>query len=423
MSNRKLAKLSLLAGISALLFTLGLNQPVNAFSYKNWPADYKSEWKMHTLTAKELETVVKYYPSSSDNSSKCPGRKNGVGTICYPTTYYGQGGTITKNYLAFSVFNGDNGNNYIYFADRKSPYKVQKVISGNWKHQNSFYYSWDTNAFLVDETTKCYSGINGNLVPCKKEDAAAWSGMGRGLTWQGRAEFKEYVALAVWDCHCTAFGQKISYQENENAIFIYKTKDKQLHKTLHIPKSLVDGEIEDISFDSNGDLYIYYNGHHPYTLSWYRVKGSVIASDLGGGSSSGGQDKDPEVIIAPPRKAQCATILLPWCEKAEDDGEATINSIIRFVIGTITVGITVLGTIGIIYSGFLFMTARENQAQVTKAKQRIIEIVIGFILWALAATIISFFLPSDSGEELNATINTLYSKNIDQSNNQPPHSA
>ena len=69
------------------------------------------------------------------------------------------------------------------------------------------------------------------------------------------------------------------------------------------------------------------------------------------------------------------------------------------------------------------MTARENQAQVTKAKQRIIEIVIGFILWALAATIISFFLPSDSGEELNATINTLYSKNIDQSNNQPPHSA
>ena len=154
MSNRKLAKLSLLAGIGALFFAVGLNQPVNAFSYKNWPADYKSEWKMHTLTAKELETVVKYYPNSSDNSSKCPGRKSGVGTICYPTTYYGQGGTITKNYLAFSVFNGDNSNNYIYFADRKSPYKVKKVISGNWKHQNSFYYSWDTNAFLVDETTK-----------------------------------------------------------------------------------------------------------------------------------------------------------------------------------------------------------------------------------------------------------------------------
>ena len=50
---------------------------------------------MHTLTAKELETVAKYYSSSSDNSSKYPGRKNGVGAICYPTTYYGQGGTIT----------------------------------------------------------------------------------------------------------------------------------------------------------------------------------------------------------------------------------------------------------------------------------------------------------------------------------------
>ena len=415
MSNRKLAKLLLLVGIGALFFAVGLNQPVNAYSYKNWPADYKREWKIQTLTTKELETVVKYYPSSSGNSSKCPGRKNGVGTICYPTTYYGQGGTITKNYLAFSVFKGDNSNNYIYFADRKSPYKVQKVISGNWKHQNSFYYNWNTNAFLVDETTKCYSGINGNLVSCKKEGASAWGGMGRGLTWQGRAQFKEYVALAVWDCHCTTFGQKISYRENENAIFIYKTKGKQLYKTLHIPKSLVDGEIEDVSFDSNGDLYIYYNGHHPYTLSWYRVKGSVIASDLGGGSSgggsSGGQDEDPEIIVAPPRKTECATIFLPWCKKAEDDGKGTINSIIRFVIGTITVGITVLGTIGIIYSGFLFMTARENQAQATKAKRRIIEIVIGLILWVLAAAIISFFLPSDSGEELNATINTPYSKN------------
>ena len=75
-------------------------------------------------------------------------------------------------------------------------------------------------------------------------------------------------------------------------------------------------KIEDVSFDSNGDLCIYHNGHHPYILSWYKVKGSVIASDLGG-SSSGGQDKGPEAIIVPPRKAQCAAILLPWCEKAE----------------------------------------------------------------------------------------------------------
>ena len=235
--------------------------------------------------------VAKYYPSSSGNSSHCPGRSNGVGTVCYPTTYYGQGGIITKNYFAFSVFKGDSSNNYIYFADRKSPYKVKKTISGNWGHMSSFYYSWDTNVFKVDEDNRCYSGVNGEKVGCKNEGAKAWSGMGHGLTWQGRAQFNGYVALAVWNCNCSDFGQKWGYRENENAVFIYKTNSQNIYKTLHIPKTVVNGEIEDVSFDSNGDLYIFYNGHNPYTLSFYKVKGSLISKDLGnvGEDKSGGE--------------------------------------------------------------------------------------------------------------------------------------
>ena len=55
----------------------------------------------------------------------------------------------------------------------------------------------------------------------------------------------------------------------------------------------------------------------------------------------------------------------------------------------------VLGIIGIIYSGYLIMTARDNEAQVARGKRRILEVVIGLLIWALAAFIINLVLPSN----------------------------
>lgn len=360
--------------------------------------------------------VAKYYPSSSGNSSHCPGRSNGVGTVCYPTTYYGQGGIITKNYFAFSVFKGDSSNNYIYFADRKSPYKVKKTISGNWGHMSSFYYSWDTNVFKVDEDNRCYSGVNGEKVGCKNEGAKAWSGMGHGLTWQGRAQFNGYVALAVWNCNCSDFGQKWGYRENENAVFIYKTNSQNIYKTLHIPKTVVNGEIEDVSFDSNGDLYIFYNGHNPYTLSFYKVKGSLISKDLGNvgedksggeggnggnggsGGGSGGSGGSSDVIKDQENRA--CTTLLPdaWCNGGtKGDG---IFNMIKLAVNVMALGVTVLSTIGIIISGVMIVTARDNVGQVAAAKNRIYNIVIGLTLWGILAIGINLILPG-GGEILH----------------------
>lgn len=235
--HRKILLKSLGLIVASFLCALVVNShSVGAIGYKNWPQEYKNSWKIKTLSSSELQLITKYYPSSSGNSSKCPGRKNGVGTICYPTTYYGQGGTITKNYFAFSVFNGDSGSNYIYFADRKSPYKIKKTIGGNWGHMNSFYYSWDSNAFKVDGTNKCYSGT-----------------------------------------------------------------------------------------------------------------------------------------------------------KAD-----SIFNMIRFTVNVLAIGITVLSTIGIIWSGVLILTARDNVAQVTAAKNRIYDIVIGLVLWGILAIGINLILPDGS---------------------------
>ena len=79
-----------------------------------------------------------------------------------------------------------------------------------------------------------------------------------------------------------------------------------------------------------------------------------------------------------------------------------------------TVGISVLGTIGLIYSGFIVMTAGGNTAQVTKAKQRILEIVVGIIMWVLAAAILDLFLPAsdDAVKNLSTSASTAIVKDI-----------
>ena len=54
---------------------------------------------------------------------------------------------------------------------------------------------------------------------------------------------------------------------------------------------------------------------------------------------------------------------------------------IKFIVDLLTGGVVVVGTIGIVICGFTYMTARDNEAQVAKAKKRMIEIVIGITVF------------------------------------------
>ena len=65
-----------------------------------------------------------------------------------------------------------------------------------------------------------------------------------------------------------------------------------------------------------------------------------------------------------------------------------------------TVGVVVLATVGIIICGYLIMTARGNTEQITKAKKRILEIVIGVAIWVLISVLTTLLLPTaDSNVE------------------------
>lgn len=119
------------------------------------------------------------------------------------------------------------------------------------------------------------------------------------------------------------------------------------------------------------------------------VSSSYVYADSGGTTTT--PDTTPD---AQDENRQCASILFEWCNMIDGKGgEATIKEIIIFVISTLSIGIGTLGTVGLIFCGYTIMTAKDDTAKVTKAKTRMIEIVIGVLVWALGAAAALLLVP------------------------------
>ena len=79
--------------------------------------------------------------------------------------------------------------------------------------------------------------------------------------------------------------------------------------------------------------------------------------------------------------SKCTSILPDsWC-----NNEDSVTNIIKAVIAIMSGGVGVLAVLGLVICGFIWMTARDNEAQVTMAKKRMLDIVIGLGIWALVA--------------------------------------
>ena len=398
------------------------------------PVHADTKWKKNPTVIKssQAKRVVTYKYSSTHY---------GVGTRKVPTGT--QGGTITERYYVFAVRPCDNCKNYVYVANRSNG-KIIKVFSEYWGHMNSFHYKWGSNHVYINSSNKGNASSNKSKIPnsscidvsslkklgnnysaCKTKSAVNWNVMD-GLTAQGEAEYGGNVWVVAWNS-----------STNDNYIGVYKRSNKSFVKSYKIPASVTRGEAEDIAIDgSTGDVYVNYNlrdgsGRIGYTRIDHSVFGDLTKpktdnkkedskkddskkdgnkkedskkdNDKSNGtpSSDGPTDSDSGqsgVKIAPEREAQCASILSFWCNDAGSDGEQTIRNIISFIISAMTIGVTTLGTIGLIYSGYLIMTARDDASQVAKGKKRIVEIIIGIVIWVLAASIMTLLLPNDDGD-------------------------
>ena len=70
------------------------------------------------------------------------------------------------------------------------------------------------------------------------------------------------------------------------------------------------------------------------------------------------------------------------------------KGIIRLSIGIFTGFLAVAGTLGIVFAGVLYMTARDNEEQLVKAKKRIINVIIGIACLGLLDVLAYFILPT-----------------------------
>ncbi len=98
----------------------------------------------------------------------------------------------------------------------------------------------------------------------------------------------------------------------------------------------------------------------------------------------------------------------------EDNGKGSgVQHILNLVVEIMTMGVGILGTLGIVVVGVQYLTAGGDEAKTRKAKQRILEIVVGMALFVALSAIISFLLnpgwtntTSDS-KETNTTSMTI----------------
>ena len=66
-----------------------------------------------------------------------------------------------------------------------------------------------------------------------------------------------------------------------------------------------------------------------------------------------------------------------------------LSSIIKFL----TVGVGLAATGGVVYGGFLYLTARGNAGRTQQGVTTIVNALIGIVLYALAFAIINFLVP------------------------------
>lgn len=83
--------------------------------------------------------------------------------------------------------------------------------------------------------------------------------------------------------------------------------------------------------------------------------------------------------------------------KCDDGKGSSIVDILKLVVDIMTIGIGILGVIGISITGIQYLTAGGSEEKTRKAKRRMFEIVIGLVAYVLIYAILSWLLPSFSG--------------------------
>ena len=87
------------------------------------------------------------------------------------------------------------------------------------------------------------------------------------------------------------------------------------------------------------------------------------------------------------------TAILTSCNTDDDDG-GSIMCLLNLVVDIMTIGIGILGVIGITIVGIQYLTAGGNEEKTRKSKQRMFEIVIGLVVYVIIYALLRWLIPS-----------------------------
>lgn len=76
-----------------------------------------------------------------------------------------------------------------------------------------------------------------------------------------------------------------------------------------------------------------------------------------------------------------------------EDDEGGVWHILNLVLDIMSIGVGILGVVGILVAGIQYLTAKGNEDQTRKAKNRIFQIVIGLALYAVLFAVLEWLLP------------------------------
>lgn len=95
-----------------------------------------------------------------------------------------------------------------------------------------------------------------------------------------------------------------------------------------------------------------------------------------------------------PAYAEDKTVETTFFGEVKDDGKGcSVYSILVLVLDILSLGIGIIGVVGITIVGIQYLTSSGNDQQATKARHRMFEIVIGLVAYALLYSATSFLLP------------------------------
>lgn len=126
--------------------------------------------------------------------------------------------------------------------------------------------------------------------------------------------------------------------------------------------------------------------------------GGSNSGGANGGSNSGGTNgggSTPAIISgaasSTPNECGGAKTSLIKCNSSSDG--AAIFDVLGIALNVVTYGVGAAAILGVIITGYQYMSARDNAVQVAKAKNRLLQVVIGLAIWVLFWGVLQFLLP------------------------------